>query len=627
MYAHDYHCSVVLALALFFTTGQAGEYHDEPEKVFSFKSRPDIRAPKWNITVHDEHKLSPGYWFVAPYEKYVDDLDTYGWVGPHIYDGDGDLVWSGNNQFDGANIMDFRLQNVSGMGSLTLVDSSLKKGIVLNNRYDIVESMQWGDDPVFVNDHEFQWVDNNTRILVINSAWTQAPVEASRTVGFDGECNTIFESFKELNATTGEETFRWDSYNHIHLTESTHMESGDTIESACLSDVYWDYVHLNAVDKDDRGDFYLSARHTNTIYKISGKDRTVLWRFEGLRGRSDFTHHGYFTFSRQHHVRWRGRNETHNFISLLDNALGEDAQPPSHENSRGLYIALDEHTMVATVEQTYDHPRGFGQYADKRGSFQKLENGNVLMGWSTGARHSEHAPDGTVLMEAVLQPEWLGSYRNYKSPFAGRPTTLPDVYSAAYGAGNDTTVTVVHVSWNGATEVQSWRLYKTTRANDTTELLDTADRTGFETGLRSPGYASYVYVEALDKSGAVLGRSGIRKTITHPNVTASAVQEEREWLQGVFDNRQYHAQKWRLRAWVMFLGGVVAGAALAAVLVPLAMKRFLRGRYESVPEEDVERDAEEENDDVGEDEMKHDTFELDHYDEYAAANPFDQAYR
>ncbi|TKA66897.1 hypothetical protein B0A55_11516, partial [Friedmanniomyces simplex] len=235
MYAHAGHPSAAVVLvtsALFFTTTQAGEYHDEPDKVFSFKSRPDIRAPKWNVTFHDEIRLSPGYWFVAPYEKYVDDLDTYGWVGPHIYDGHGDLVWSGNNQFDGANIMDFRLQNVSGVESLTLVDNNLSKGIVLNSQYEIVESMQWGDDPIDINDHEFQWVDNNTRNLVINSAWTRAPVEASRTVGFDGECNTIFESFKELNATTGEETFRWDSYNHIRLNESTHMNFGDTIDQA-----------------------------------------------------------------------------------------------------------------------------------------------------------------------------------------------------------------------------------------------------------------------------------------------------------------------------------------------------------------------------------------------------------
>jgi len=42
MYAHACHPSVLLALTLFFTTGQAGEYHDEPEKVFSFKS---VRSP------------------------------------------------------------------------------------------------------------------------------------------------------------------------------------------------------------------------------------------------------------------------------------------------------------------------------------------------------------------------------------------------------------------------------------------------------------------------------------------------------------------------------------------------------------------------------------------------------
>jgi hypothetical protein len=55
--------------------------------------RPDLRAPKWNITKHKPELICPGYWFVTPY------IDWWGaparleytpyQVGPHIYDGDG----------------------------------------------------------------------------------------------------------------------------------------------------------------------------------------------------------------------------------------------------------------------------------------------------------------------------------------------------------------------------------------------------------------------------------------------------------------------------------------------------------------------------------------------------------
>ena len=32
-----------------------------------FVTRPDIQAPKFNVTIYDEKALAPGYWFVAPY--------------------------------------------------------------------------------------------------------------------------------------------------------------------------------------------------------------------------------------------------------------------------------------------------------------------------------------------------------------------------------------------------------------------------------------------------------------------------------------------------------------------------------------------------------------------------------
>jgi hypothetical protein len=38
----------------------------------------------------------------------------------------------------------------------------------------------------------------------------------------------------------------------------------------------WDYFHINSVDKDDAGDYLISARHTSTVYKFSGINGTIL---------------------------------------------------------------------------------------------------------------------------------------------------------------------------------------------------------------------------------------------------------------------------------------------------------------------------------------------------------------
>lgn len=132
---------------------------------------------------------------------------------------------------------------------------------------------------------------------------------------------------------------------------------------------------------------------------------------------------------------------------------------------------------------------------------------------------------------------WLKSYRSYKFPFIGRPALPPDVYSATLlrlGKGS-TTTTIVHVSWNGATEVASWNLYKTNREgrSGTTPPTASVPRSGFETSLRYDGYAKYVVVEALDSSGQVLGTSRVVKTVITQALTNEEIADEEDWLQRV----------------------------------------------------------------------------------------------
>jgi hypothetical protein len=122
----------------------------------------------------------------------------------------------------------------------------------------------------------------------------------------------------------------------------------------------------------------LSTRHSDTIYKISKDDGSIIWRLHGHGGeRSDFEMRN-LNFSRQHHARIREQNETHTIISFLDNAVGADPQPATTEWSRGLLVALREDTMNAEIIASYGHPHKGQTY--RRGSYQTLPNGNVFMG-------------------------------------------------------------------------------------------------------------------------------------------------------------------------------------------------------------------------------------------------------
>lgn len=253
-----------------------------------------------------------------------------------------------------------------------------------------------------------------------------------------------------------------------------------------------------------------------------------MWRLGGTK--SDFPVPGDLKFSRQHDIRVRGQNDTHLLVSIMDNAKGIDHAAPTHRFSRGLLLAIDESNMVVSLERHYDHPEMEDRYSPRRGNYQLLPNGNVFMGWSEGGAQSEHAPDGTLLFESIFAVKWLGTYRHYKFPFVGEPTTPPDVYAEAVTFANKTTATVVHVSWNGATEVATWNLYKADKKGDTIALVAATDRRGFETALVYDGLAKHVLVKALDKNGEVLGTSDVFKTIVSQNVTSDAISNADNWL-------------------------------------------------------------------------------------------------
>ena len=252
-----------------------------------------------------------------------------------------------------------------------------------------------------------------------------------------------------------------------------------------------------------------------------------MWRFGGKNSDFEWTDDGHFLG--QHHARFYSQNETHLLISLFDNANGPFEPPENNDCSRGLLIALNTDAMTAQMVQHFDHPqRGF---AKSRGSMQMLPNGNAFVGFAEHGFQSEHTPDGKCILEADM-PSGLKTYRNYKFTWTGRPKQQPDVVSSAVEIDGGWIVTTAYVSWNGATEVASWNLYKTTKDGKFTELVASALRDGFETALIYQGYASYVMLEAIDREGNSLdmGKSYVVKTHEPHDLLAPDVVAEAQWL-------------------------------------------------------------------------------------------------
>jgi hypothetical protein len=313
-------------------------------------------------------------------------------------------------------------------------------------------------------------------------------------------------------------------------------------------------------------------RHTSTIYKVSHVDGSIVWRLGGLQ--SDFVLPVEAQFSRQHNARYIEQNTTHTIISLFDNSIGW-LDHPTQNHSRGLVVALHNHKKTVVLLQHADHPNN--TYSESRGSNQLLLNGNLFLCWADRARISEHSPDGKLLMHAFLKPD-VDSYRAYKFHWIGHPKQPPNVYSAAFLVGQDKVTTMVFVSWNGATEVASWRLCESDAQGNDLKRLKKAARRGFETNINYEGFAKYVVVEGLDENDQAIGRSRVVQT---PAPVEEASDVEKSWAFSVLTNPIS-----------TFVAGFVACAVICIVVWLAAQskgRRWWRPKYE--PAETEEREV------------------------------------
>ena len=205
----------LLLLAAGITTCAALEIHEYDDSLFHFKSRPDIKAPKYEIEIYNKTAISPGYWVVGPYETLnMDDEMLDGWIGPAIYDSNGMLVYSGAPEFDNSNTEDFKLSNVAGEEMFTVMDQSHGQGVLMDKHYDIKRRIKV-IGPGHFNSHEFNFVENGTKALVVYNKGRHRDEEESALVGFDGRCKVGCNGIAEYDTTTWETTWEWESCGNI----------------------------------------------------------------------------------------------------------------------------------------------------------------------------------------------------------------------------------------------------------------------------------------------------------------------------------------------------------------------------------------------------------------------------
>ena len=111
------------------------------------------------------------------------------------------------------------------------------------------------------------------------------------------------------------------------------------------------------------------------------------------------------------------------------------------------------------------------------------------------------------------------NYRAFSFDWQSTPNnTIPVVYSYAV---NQTAPTAIHVSWNGATTVSTWRFYASDNIGDGFAVIGSTGHAGFETMWSAPQYHPWIMVEAVAWDGTSLANSSYQGTyVPSPTVAA-----------------------------------------------------------------------------------------------------------
>ncbi|KIW18692.1 hypothetical protein PV08_02981 [Exophiala spinifera] len=489
--------------------------------LLSFVSRPDIRAPRWNVTKHHPDLITPGYWFVAPYTTWATVPDRLEFspaqVGPHIYDGDGNLIWSGAALAHNRNAFDFRTFKANGSTHLSYVlhysrregdEEQHGQGVYLDSSYRQIGRVTHNIGIEF-NFHEFDIRDDGKSALLIA---TDRTVRQEPTTGKSGW--VAHDCIKELDLTTGEDKFWWCPLdNGVQLNET--YDNIPDMEGVTEGGP-WDFLHGNSIDKFEDGDYLYSARHVNTIYRVNHTDKSIVWRLGGKL--SDFEMD--FNFSSQHHASVQSDGGSIVRLTFLDNAADDQGrQPTTSTTSSAKLVELDTDTMTATLVDAWYRPDG--KLSDKRGNVNTMPNGNIFVAWSENGYMTEHTAteDKKLVLEAKFTSHRFSTYRAFKANFSGNPIERPVVKAFATQSGRDASysMTTFYVSWNGATEVKRWEFFGSQGDNvGEFQYLGTTNRTGFETTFSEKGLWLNVYAKAIAEDGKSLRTSNIERCSAWP---------------------------------------------------------------------------------------------------------------
>jgi EmrB/QacA subfamily drug resistance transporter len=462
---------------------------------WTFHSAPNLHPPKLQIGDATAGDPIPGDVMISNFYD-VTKPPIVGQGGPLVLDPNMQPLWfrpvpeqdvSSNLQkqtYQGEPVLSWWQGNVTATGEINSGED-----VVVNQHYRRVATLT-GKNGWVLTLHEMK--------ISGHDAWVTANKNVPTNLSHEGGVNNgilVQSAIQEYDLRTGKLLYTWNASDHIPLSQSETQPP--------INGFGYDAYHVNAVQLLPGHRMLVSMRNTSAVYMVDIRSGKILWTLGGKD--SSFSVPSDARFAWQHDAQMVNGDTVTMFDDHCCYITGAGVYLSATGPSRGLELRLNlQNHTVTRIAQFYLF--GTTVHSEYMGNMQILPDGERFVGWGQAPFLSLYSKTGKLLFDAAL-PSPDMSYRAYVQSWVGKPSYPPS------GAATTTSGhTIVYASWNGATQVQSWRVLAGGPGGSGKSVVATAKRQGFESAIpvnlsAVNSSATRFEVQALSGAGQVLGTS------------------------------------------------------------------------------------------------------------------------
>lgn len=337
-------------------------------------------------------QLSKGYYFLYTYRMRKQAVKIPG--QQLIINGSGHAVYYRTSEI----ASDF-MAHASGLMSYY----SRGKFIVLNPNFKVIDSVSCVNG-IETDPHDFLILPNGHYILigfdVKDADLSQYKIFMQNNSPGSKRGKIKYNVIQELDKNKNL-IYQWNSKDHFNVNDASKVYLNDSLK--------FDVVHFNSVDVNSNGDFLVSARYFNEVFKIERKTGNILWRMGGPNNQIKCVNDS-IPFLGQHHALFSGKEN----ITLFDNGYAA-----KKTNVRALEYKINEKEKTAELMWTYKNASPM--VSEANGNLQKFKDGTAFISYGklfngTPNITCEKVDERGEPVFVLSFKDTVGSYRCYHYP-------------------------------------------------------------------------------------------------------------------------------------------------------------------------------------------------------------------